>query len=142
MSDLIQQHLACAKERMKRQADKNRTERTFQVGDLVLVKLQPYVQTTLAPRSNQKLAFKYFGPFKITTRVGTVAYTLDLPSSSAVHPTFHVSQLKKVVLPGTPVSSLFPTDIDLPRVPTAILQRRRAPTAAGDGEQVLVQWSG
>jgi transposase InsO family protein len=142
ISDLLQQHLARAKERMKRQADKNRTERTFQVGDWVLVKLQPYVQTTLAPRSNQKLAFKYFGPFQITARVGTVAYTLDLPSSSAVHPTFHVSQLKKAVLPGTLVSSLFPTDIELPRVPIAILQRRQAPTTAGMGEQVLVQWSG
>lgn len=48
MTDLIHQHLSRAKERMKRQANKERSERHFQVGDLVFVKLQPYVQTTLA----------------------------------------------------------------------------------------------
>jgi hypothetical protein len=91
MTDLIQQHLSRAKECMKRQADKLRSERHFQVGDRVFVKLQPYVQTTLAHRTNQKLAFKYYGPFAVLARVGSVAYTLDLPSSSMVHPTFHVS---------------------------------------------------
>jgi hypothetical protein len=55
MADVIRQHLARAKERMKKQADKHRSERHFQVGDLVLVKIQPYVQSTLAPRANQKL---------------------------------------------------------------------------------------
>ena len=106
------------------------------------MKLQPYVQTTLAHQANQKLAFKYFGQFKVIARVGSVAYTLQLPASSAVHPTFHVSQLKKAVLPGTDVSSLFPSDIELPRVPLAILQRRLPPEGASYEEQVLVQWSG
>lgn len=119
MTDLIHQHLSRAKERMKRQADKQ--ERHFQEGELVFVKLQPYVQTTLAHRANQKLAFKYFGPFKILSRIGSVAYTLALPAGSAVHPTFHVSQLKKAVLPGTSVSSSFPSDIELPRVLVSIL---------------------
>lgn len=105
MSDLILHHLARAKERMKRQADKHRSEQQFNVGDLVFVKLQPYVHTTLAHRANQKLAFKFFGPFKVLARVGMMAYTLELPPTSAVHPTFHVSQLKKAVLPGTIVSS-------------------------------------
>jgi hypothetical protein len=40
MQDLIKQHLARAQERMKRQADKNRTKRSFDVGDLVYLKLQ------------------------------------------------------------------------------------------------------
>lgn len=91
VSELIQQHLHRAKEHMKRQADKNRSERHFEVGDLVFLRLQPYIQTTLAHRTNQKLAFKYFGPFKVIARVGTVAYTLELPPSCAIHPTFHVS---------------------------------------------------
>jgi ribosomal protein L21E len=88
MTDLIHQHLSHAKERMKRQANKERYERHFQVGDLVFVKLQPYVQTTLAHWAHQKLAFKYFGPFTVIARVGSVAYTLELPASSAVHLTF------------------------------------------------------
>ena len=33
ISELIKQHVARAKERMKRQADKNRSERSFQVGE-------------------------------------------------------------------------------------------------------------
>jgi len=137
MNDLIQQYLFRSKERMKRHADKKRTERQFQVGDMVFLKLQPYIQTSLAPRANQKLAFKYYGPFKVIARVGSVAYTLELPSYSAVHPTFHVSQLKKAVLPNTQVSPILPADVELPRVPAAILQRRQTST----GEQVLVRWS-
>ena len=35
-------HLAAAQNRMKMQADKNRTEKAFQVGEQVLLKLQPY----------------------------------------------------------------------------------------------------
>jgi ribosomal protein L21E len=60
MNNLIQQHLSRAQRRMKNQADKARAERQFAVGDWVYLKLQPYVQTSLAHRANQKLAFKFF----------------------------------------------------------------------------------
>lgn len=46
---LIKQHLGRAQVRMKRQADKRRSERVFAVGDMVFLKLQPYVQSSLAP---------------------------------------------------------------------------------------------
>ncbi|WVZ90409.1 hypothetical protein U9M48_036715 [Paspalum notatum var. saurae] len=96
MTALLQQHLQRAQTRMKKQADKSRVERQFQIGDLVLLKLQPYVQSSLAPRANQKLAFKFFGPFRVLAKCGTVAYTLQLPEHCLIHPTFHVSQLKPV----------------------------------------------
>jgi hypothetical protein len=65
MQNLVKQHLHRAQDRMKQQADKGRSERQFKVGDMVFLKLQPYVQSSLAPRSNQKLAFKFFGPYKV-----------------------------------------------------------------------------
>jgi hypothetical protein len=37
---------------MKRQVDKKRSERWFEVGDMVFLKLQPYVQSSLAPQFN------------------------------------------------------------------------------------------
>jgi hypothetical protein len=76
MQSLIQQHLARAKNRMKMQADKNHTECSFDVSTWVYVKLQPYVQTSVANRANQKLSFRFFGPYLITKKIGTVAYKL------------------------------------------------------------------
>jgi hypothetical protein len=45
---------------MKQQADKGRSERQFAVGDLVYLKPQPYIQTSIAPRANHKLSFNFF----------------------------------------------------------------------------------
>ena len=77
---------------MKHQADKKRSERSFQAGDFVYLRLQPYVQSSLAPRSHHKLCFKYFGPFKVLSKIGAVAYKLELrPTScfgSRCHPLF------------------------------------------------------
>jgi hypothetical protein len=58
------------------------------VGDLVFLKIQPYAQSSLAVRSNQKLSFKFFGPYPILQQVGSIAYKLDLPPTATVHPVF------------------------------------------------------
>ncbi|GKF34601.1 hypothetical protein Tco_0107801, partial [Tanacetum coccineum] len=43
-----------------------------------------------------KLNPRYIRPFKVLTKVGTIAYRLELPDQlSQVHSTFHVSNLKK-----------------------------------------------
>lgn len=76
MQRLIQQHLVRAQERMKRQADKHRSERQFNIGDMVFLKLQPYIHTSVAARGNQKLTFKFFGPFRVIERIGALAYKL------------------------------------------------------------------
>jgi hypothetical protein len=138
MQDLIKQHLSRAQERMKCQADKKRFERQFTIGDSVFLKLQPYIQTSVAPRANQKLAFKFFGPFKIIDKIGVVAYKLQLPESATIHPVFHVSQLKKVVPPSHQVTQDIPTFSDK-QVPVAVLQRHLA--ADGNIKEALIQWS-
>jgi hypothetical protein len=85
MTDLIQQHLNRAAVIMKSQANKGRSQHQPEVGDMVFIKLQPYIQSSLAPSAN-KLSFKFFGPFLVLQRVGSVAYMLGLLASSSIHP--------------------------------------------------------
>jgi hypothetical protein len=140
----IQQQLLRAQQRMKSQADKNRTEREFQVGDQVYLKLQPHVQSSVAMRSNNKLAFKFYGPFVILARVGKVAYKLDLPSSALIHPVVHVSQLKKHVPPHTQVLESLDsvaTDPSTEVLPIQVLQAKFVVQGRSMAPRVLVQWS-
>jgi ferritin-like metal-binding protein YciE len=97
MTNLLQQHLQRQQQRMKNQADKKRTERHFQEGEWVFLKLHLYVQTSVAKQGSRKMAFRFYGPFKILQKVGKVAYKLALPTTSQIHPAIHVSQLKKAV---------------------------------------------
>lgn len=100
ISELIQHNMNRAQQRMKSQEDKHRLEREFSVGDWVYGKLQPHIQQSVQRRTSHKLSYKYFGPYLIVQRIGTVAYELQLPSTSKVHPVFHVSQLKKALPPS------------------------------------------
>ncbi|KAJ0890196.1 putative nucleotidyltransferase, Ribonuclease H [Helianthus annuus] len=102
----LKQSLERARNRMKQFADLKRSERSFEVGDWVFLKLQPYVQTSLRLHKYSKISQKYFGPFKVVKKIGEAAYTLDLPSSSQLHPTFHVSLLKKATGPPEQQASL------------------------------------
>lgn len=82
---------------MKHFADRKRSEWAFQVGDMVYLKLMPYRQQFVRKILNQKFAPKNFGLFLIEAKVGSAAYSLQLPPDSRVHPTFHVSQLKRCI---------------------------------------------
>lgn len=80
---------------MKQQADKKRSERVFQVGDWAFLKLQSYRQEKIERRKSYKLSPRYFGLYEAISRVGTVLYFLKLHEGARVHPTFHLSLLKK-----------------------------------------------
>lgn len=79
---------------MKHEADKKCRHVEFQLGDQVLVKLQPYQQSSVALPKYQKLSSCCFGSFSMLAKIGSVAYKLSLPSTAKLRPIFHVSQLK------------------------------------------------
>ncbi|KAE8675396.1 C2H2 and C2HC zinc fingers superfamily protein, putative isoform 1 [Hibiscus syriacus] len=140
---LIQTQLQMASNRMKQQQDKNRTERVFEVGDMVYLKLQPYRQTSIALRKNLKLAAKYYGPYKILEKIGKVAYRLDLPKSSRLHPVFHVSLLKKFIGDSL-IAVTEPPTVDeeggLQIKPLKIMARRIVNRKGKPVTQLLVRW--
>ena len=67
LRQMIQHQLMRAQQRMKSQAAKGRSEREFGVGDMVYLKMQPYIQTSVAVKPNHKLAYRFFGPFRVLT---------------------------------------------------------------------------
>ncbi|GKD55247.1 hypothetical protein Tco_1288634, partial [Tanacetum coccineum] len=91
---LLRFHLEMAQQRMKMFLDKNKSDRKFDVGDWVLLKLQPYRQVTLRMHKQHKFSPKFYGPFQILPNCGEVAHKLLLPDNATVHNVFHVSQLK------------------------------------------------
>ena len=75
-------------------------------------------------------------------RVGKVAYRLQLPPSSRIHPVFHISQLKAAIgqsIPVTPLPTTFSSTGEFVVLPEAVLDTRYTE----DGRlEVLVQWMG
>jgi hypothetical protein len=130
---------------MKLYADKHRSERVFQEGELVLLKLQPYVQNSVVSCSCPKLAYKYFGPYEIVKKVGSMAYKLKLSDGSLIHPVFHVSQLKPFTPDYTLVYHMLPEipALDIVEVLLVkVLESRLVKKGNMAITQVLVQWSG
>nr|GFA18025.1 reverse transcriptase domain-containing protein [Tanacetum cinerariifolium] len=67
----------------------------FQVGDKVILKVSPWKRVVRFGKRG-KLNPRYIGPFQVLSKVGDVAYRLELPQQlSQVHNTFHMSNLKK-----------------------------------------------
>lgn len=141
--DELKFYLLQAQHSMKVQENSKRRAVSFEPGDMVYLKLQPYRQLSLATRPYDKLAPRFYGPYKVLTRIGTVAYKLELPSHVKIHPVFHVSQLKQAV-GNLPLSATIPaqlsSDLTLEVEPQAILGVRTAAHNSSEVSQVLVQW--
>lgn len=143
-TSVLREQLARAQNRMKLLADKKRKDQEYTVREQVLLKLQPYAQSSLVNRPYPKLAFKYYGPYKVLERIGRAAYRLELSADSLIHPIFHVSQLKSFVPDYTRIFSTLPPVATLDReelLPEAILERRLVKKGAKATPQVLIKWT-
>ncbi|KAD3069224.1 hypothetical protein E3N88_37104 [Mikania micrantha] len=136
---VVKQSLLKAQNRMKQQADKHRTDREYEVGMWVYLKLQPYMQNSLRVYKHSKLTPKYFGPFLILERVGKVAYRLDLPDDSQIHSIFHVSLLKAASGPPDKVVPI-PMEARFRLKPMKVLDQKLVKRGSRAAMKVLVQW--
>ncbi|KAM1116280.1 hypothetical protein TB2_006707 [Malus domestica] len=140
---VLKNNLEMAQNRMKVQHDKKRTERQFDVGDFVYLKLVPYQLQALSPHSYHKLQPRYYGPYEICEKIGKVAYKLNLPPNTKIHPVFHVSHLKKQLGSKVVPQNVLPQVVEdglVGNTPVAVLARRIYKKGNVAGVQLLVKW--
>ncbi|GJU49438.1 hypothetical protein Tco_1218993 [Tanacetum coccineum] len=109
----IKERLKTARSRKKSYVDNHRKPLKFQIEDQVLLKVSPW-KGMIRFEKRGKLNPRYTRPFKVLSRVGPVAYRLELPQElSGIHDAFHASNLKKCLTNKTlfvPLKELHITD--------------------------------
>ncbi|KAI3822130.1 hypothetical protein L1987_09711 [Smallanthus sonchifolius] len=142
--DRIKARIKAAQDRQKSYADKRRRPIEFNVEDQVILKVSP-LKGIIRFRKRGKLSPRFVGPFKILTRVGEVAYMLELPDElSGIHPTFHVSHLRKCLADESAHVPLDDIEVDNSlnyiEEPVAILDRKEKQLQSKVIQLVKVQW--
>ena len=87
----LKDNLQHAQNQQKLYFDRKRIERSFEMRDLVFVRLQPYKKSNLKRSGAKKLKPRFYEPYKVIRKVGEVAYELELPPNRKIHNIFHVS---------------------------------------------------
>jgi hypothetical protein len=140
----IRQRLKEAQDRQKSYADAHRTDRRYEVGDQVFVRIKPN-KSTIRFGKGTKLSPRFIGPFKVVERVGPVAYRLALPPHlHRIHNVFHVSVLRHYIADlshNIQWKELQVSDEGVITVePLRILERRVRQLRNRLVDQVKVQW--
>ena len=82
-----------AQARQAKYANMTRRDYTFEVGEKAWVSAK-YFRPDYAQNAKKKFQPRYFGPYTVTEVISHLAYRLDLPKSTKVHPVIHISFLK------------------------------------------------
>ena len=85
-----------AQDRQNSYADSKRSDRIFNEGDMVFLRVKPK-RSSLSLGKYKKLSARYCGPYTIIKRINNQAYELLLSAHIKVHNVFHISLLKKYV---------------------------------------------
>ena len=136
--------MVAAQARQTFYADRNRFPENVAVGDKVLVYRDFLVTPEARNQPSVKLRPKWFGPFKVISRVSANAFRLELPSVLRCHPVFNIAALRKFVendMPGRiqpPPPPLTDLDGHTRYEVESILNHRRLRGRL----QFLVKWKG
>jgi hypothetical protein len=134
----IKQRLLQAQTLMKQAHDKKHRDLEFTVGEWAWLRLNQRAATAIRSGNQSKLRPKYFGPYIIQERIGSLAYKLQLPPQARIHNVFHVTFLKKFEgaspTAPPPLPQIVRSQIALQ--PECVVRAR--PTATS--WEILVQW--
>ncbi|POM64685.1 Retrovirus Polyprotein [Phytophthora palmivora] len=100
--DALQDAVDKQKENADRRGRKNMA--TFRIGKQDLLSTDGIRSSAVTNLGASKLAPRFIGPFRVV-KVNGEAYTLDIPTSLQLHPTFYVGRLKKyhrAAIPSAP----------------------------------------
>ena len=143
-TDLIRHEIKTAQDRQKSYADAKRSDRTFNEGDMVFLRVKPK-RSSLSLGKYKKLSARYCGPYPIIKRINNQAYELLLPAHIKVHNVFHISLLKKYVPDANHILDELPLvskDGTLDINPERVLQSRTRALRNRTLNEYLIKWTG
>ena len=95
-TNYIRMEIKAAQDRQKIYADLKRTDHSFDIGDMVFLKILPK-RISLSAGKFRKLKPRYCGTYVITNKINDQAYELLLPPNLKVHNVFDVNLLEKYI---------------------------------------------
>jgi len=134
--------IALAQRKQKRYADKYRSGKTFDVGDLVVLKYKRFGPGYKPPKEHQSKIGPSGTPLRVVERLSPNSYRLDLPAGSQIHDVVSVVHLKRYNGKDTadirPLPVITGDDVEPEWEVEAIEGERRYK----NGIQYLVKWKG
>ena len=145
----VRRHLSLSTESYAASVNARRKDKQFNSCDMVLVHLKP---ERFPSGSFTKLHTRRVGPFRVTKKLGSNAYVIDLPSDFGISPIFNIEDITifkgdAIDVAGSSQTKGMPTSI--PKLPAttapqdevaAIIDHQFVSTRRGGYYKFLVHW--